>query len=225
MSVLRRRKSGRPGDLGKIGRGEVIESPARRDTPLERSMGELRGLRRRPSLVSEQEAEPEAGDIDEEKEKKVVEAPPRSPRLRKKRLSAVGAAAAASTAAPPSTGGAPVASKDIGARGDIGGGYDAERGNEAGGLGAADVPSLYRLSRSFTSENLGTRTLSAGNHALPLNHHHHQQQPQQHRRVMSMSLPMSRGAPSIEEGSVAGGSSLKKKRFGTLRRMFGLSSD
>ncbi|KXX80862.1 hypothetical protein MMYC01_202092 [Madurella mycetomatis] len=189
MSVLRRRTSKGDGGDGKIGRGEVSESAARRDTRLERSVGELKGIRRRES-IAEGEGE---GEGDTEAEGRDLPSPspvPRSPKLQKR------ASVSGSSRMMPDT---------IGSGGV--GGHDDEEGRDDGfvlGNGGGGG----KLRRPVGSGSLGTRTLTGGNE-LP-------QLPQQQERAMSMR------APSMEAASVAGGSSMRRKRFGALRRMFRL---
>ncbi|GAB1311818.1 hypothetical protein MFIFM68171_02028 [Madurella fahalii] len=184
MSVLRRRTSKSDGGGGgKIGRGEVSESAARRDTRLERSVGELKGIRR---VGANAEGERE-GDTEAEGES--LSSPvPRSPKLQKR----------ASVSGPSRT------TPDANPAESVGRYDDAERRDD--GFAVGNGGGGGKLKRSAGSGSLGTRTLSGGN-GLPL---------QQQESALSM------GASNVEGASVAGGSSMRRKRFGALRRMFRL---
>ncbi|KAK3898006.1 hypothetical protein C8A05DRAFT_19335 [Staphylotrichum tortipilum] len=176
LSVLRHRRK----DSKKIGRPDVSESAARRDTKLERSVGQLERIR------SHDEGEREGDEV----------APlPRSPRLQKrasKRASAPGM-----VMTPPS-----IPSAETG------------HGISAVGISEEDQDGFNpeQIKRSNTSGNLGTRTLSGTFLGL-----------QPHRRAASVGMP----APPSVDGSVAGSlagasSTTRKKRFGALRKIFGL---
>jgi hypothetical protein len=73
MSVLRRKKHG----AGAIQRAEVMDSAARRDTPLERGAHQLKGIRSRDDDDQE----------DQEEELPTPQQQPRSPRLQKRTVS------------------------------------------------------------------------------------------------------------------------------------------
>jgi serine/arginine repetitive matrix protein 2 len=178
---------------GKISRPEISESAARRDTKLERNASQLRDLR---------------GDEDEddnaEQEKAV--SPPRSPKLQKRVVSL--ARSIGNTEANAATGG------------------DLPSPLALTASPAVELPSASLNEKEFLgtpirrpssrSGNLGTRTLSglggvgagAGTGA---------QSGFLERRTLSA------GVMSLEAPSAAGTSSTRKKKFGALRRMFGLS--
>lgn len=218
VSVLRRKstKGIRGGGSGKIAKGEVSESAARRDTPLERSVGELRGLWKGRQQQQQQqavnEAATEAGETEGEGDvPSPLPSPSRSPKLQK-RVSVSARAHCSSSAAYDDAVAVAATSAGAGLAAAGGGGVALDRGyvggdDEAGGFGRQ---SLLQLGRPVPSGNLGTRTLSGGNASQLY-------QPQlQQERALSME-----GQPSME-GSVAGGSSVRRKRFKALRRMFGL---
>ncbi|KAK4042153.1 hypothetical protein C8A01DRAFT_14202 [Parachaetomium inaequale] len=222
MSVLRphRRKDG-SGSGGKVGRAEVSESAARRDTRLERSVGQLERIRSRG------EGDRDDGEGEEEAVPSPSSPSPKSPRLRKRgsqsqrgaSFSAAGVVAPAASPPPAAGGGGGGAA----ARADIDEmmikvGRDGESEllfNPAGQIRRSSTATMT------TSGNLGTRTLSGGGGGGFLHlHHHHLPQ----RRVSSMGM-MDGGGASVDGGSVAGASSTataRKKRFGALRRMFGI---
>jgi hypothetical protein len=208
MSVLRHRKKDR--SAAKIGRPEIQESAARRDTKLERSVGQLERIRSRGGK--------EEGDGEGGEEEGVPSPSPRSPRLQKRgsqRAASTSGIAASRTAdgmglsapAPPP----PSAASAVRATGAgenemfLGGGDRAQEQLDA--FGPA------QLKRSGTSGNLGTRTLSGGGflHFAP------------QRRVSSMGLEPAASVEGSVAGSMAGASSTtRKKRFGALRRILGI---
>jgi hypothetical protein len=208
MSVLRHRK--KDSAAAKIGRPEISESAARRDTRLERSVGQLERIR---SLRGGDEGREEEG-VDEAVPSPL---PNRSPRLQKrgsKRVPVSGVVVGSRTApadvgvaaAPPAS---PPAVRSAGAGNDI---FVGDRGEDMD----AFIPAPPR--RSSTSGNLGTRTLSGSGGGF---FHLHP-----HRRVASVGLEAA--PPSVEGSSVAGSmagasSTTRKKRFGALRRMLGIS--
>lgn len=184
LSVLRHRRK----DSKKIGRPDVSESAARRDTKLERSAGQLERIR------SQGEGERDGDEV----------APlPRSPRLQKrasKRASAppgMVMMTPASSIVPSTETGHGIAAMGIPEEEDGGGGF----------------VNPEQIKRSNTSGNLGTRTLSGSFLGL-----------QTHRRAASVGMA---GPPSVDGGSVAGSlagasSTTRKKRFGALRKIFGM---
>ena len=183
MSVLKRKKntgSSLSGAGDKISRGGIAESAARRDTKLERSVGQLRGIRGNNDVVEE----PDEGDEDEqEAQPQSPQSPPRSPKLQK-RIFAISR----------STG--------TGVGTEAGGDFDPEK--EGFGIGVGTIR------RPATSGNLGTRTLSGVSVSVA---------PPQPGFLQNRTA--STGVLSLDGiGSAAG--TPKKKKFGTLRRMFGL---
>ncbi|KAK4124906.1 hypothetical protein N657DRAFT_670778 [Parathielavia appendiculata] len=225
MSMLRHRK--KDSSAGKIGRPEIRESAARQDTRLERSVGQLEQIRSQGSG--------EEGDVADEAVPSPSPSPsPKSPRLQKrggnKRGSSSGVAAMSKTttaAATPESGmGMPAPTPTVGAAPPRGhdndvlvGGNNREEDDKF--KEDASNPAAAQLRRSSTSGNLGTRTLSGAFLQLHSHHLHHH-----HRRAPSISGL--EAAPASVEGSVAGSmevssSTTRKKRFGTLRRMFGIS--
>jgi hypothetical protein len=209
MSVLRHRKRGDGGGGGaaaakKIGRGEVSESAARRDTRLERSVGQLERIR------SLREGEGEGGGEEEGGEGKT----PKSPRLRKR-----GSHRGNGVSPVVETGGGGGGALEgrnadlVTAGGGAGGGDDGGEEEDEDRDRVFSPAQQLQLQRSTTaSGNLGTRTLGGGGGFL-------------HRRVSSMGMMGGpHGAGSVD-GSVAGASTAtttRKKRFGTLRKIFGI---
>ena len=185
MSVLRHRNKKKDvtgaAAAGKIARAEVSESAARRDTRLERSVGQLKGIRT-------------SDDVDgaDETELEVMETVPRSPRLQKRIVASKTLPEMMSVAAP-----AAVSSGSGGRR------FQEEAEKDEDVFGEPQP-----LRRNGSSGNLGTRTLSGGF---------------LQRKVWSVGADMP--APSVDgsvAGSMAASSTTRKKRFGALRRMFGL---
>jgi hypothetical protein len=215
MSVLRHRKKDR--SAAKIGRPEIQESAARRDTKLERSVGQLERIR---SRGGGREEEGDGEGVEEEAVLSPSLSPsPRSPRLQKRgsqRAASTSGIAASRTAggmglpaavAPPATGAASAARATGAGENEmfLGGGDRAQEQLDA--FGPAQVK------RSGTSGNLGTRTLSGGGflHFAP------------QRRVSSMGLEPAASVEGSVAGSMAGASSTtRKKRFGALRRILGI---
>jgi hypothetical protein len=199
MAALRHRK--KDNATAKIGRPAVTESAARRDTRLERSVGQLERIRsQRAAGNCGEEGEGEAGGY----ETPVPVAAPvaRSPRLRK-RVSKKVPPPDIGTGTHTAAGGA---DEDNAANGVL---IDAPQQEAESGF---FPPAQHR--RSSTSGNLGTRTLSGG--SIPL----HLQPP---RRMSTLGMEVTSMDGSVV-GSMAGASSTtRKKRFGSLRRMFGLN--
>lgn len=202
MTALRRKKHD---SSGKISRPAITESAARRDTKLERNLSQLRGIR---SDGSEVEAEAEAEERVAGEEKAVPT--PRSPKLQKRVVSlarSIGstdnnAVAGAELPSPLALAASPEA--------------------EVASAGLHDREFIHTPPQrpSTKSGNLGTRTLSglsgigAGSSTQP---------GFLQRRTVSAGV-MSLDAPSVAgTASVAGTTSTKKKKFGTLRRLFGLA--
>ncbi|KAK4239320.1 hypothetical protein C8A03DRAFT_32576 [Achaetomium macrosporum] len=198
MSVLRHRKKDTAS--AKVGRPAIMESAARRDTRLERSVVELERIRSQRA----------AGNGGEEGEGEGDETPvpaAKSPRLQKRGIKRVSGVATM----PPDMGTAHTHTGTGGA---------GEGNTTTNGL-SMDVaqqeaegdffpPMQHR--RSSTSGNLGTRTLGGGSIPLHL-------QPQ--RRMSSFGMEVASVDGSVT-GSMAGASSTtRKKRFGALRRIFG----
>lgn len=204
LSALRRKKNN---TTGKISRPSVSESAARRDTKLERNPSQLRSIRK--SGEGETEAEMEEEDA-EETEARQEKRPPRSPKLQK-RVAGLARSVETGNANANAAGGSelpsPLApSPPMAANGPSSSlGLDAAIEKELG-VGEAEDDFVAPLRRPGTSGNLGTRTLSGGSG------------PQlgfMQRRTVSSGV-MSLEAPSTT------GTSVRKKRFGALRRMFGL---
>jgi hypothetical protein len=207
LSVLRHRK--KDSSAGKIGRPEITESAARRDTKLERSVGQLERIRSRGG---------EEGEGEGEEEEAVIPSP-KSPRLQKRgsqRASSSSAAGIVASRTTPEVGmSVPPPTSAVRA---AGGGNDVFLGDREDELDAF-VPA--QLKRSSTSGNLGTRTLSGGFlHLAP------------QRRVSSMGLEPPAGVEGSVAGSVAGSmagsmagasSTTRRKRFGALRRILGIN--
>jgi len=217
LSVLRPR---RKKDTKLIGRPDISESAARRDTRLERSVGQLERIRSR----GEGEGDEDLGEEEEAEEKaeeRLVMVPSpssqRSSRLQKRgsygrRASAVGPSEGVVVVGgvPPA---AAAASSSVGA-----GAADLDVFMDAGGFG----PAQQHVRRS-TVGNLGTRTLSGGSGGGGGGFFHLHPQ----RRVSSMGMDAV-GAGSVDgsvmEGSLAGASSTtRRKRFGVLRKIFGFN--
>ncbi|KAK1750269.1 hypothetical protein QBC47DRAFT_123358 [Echria macrotheca] len=197
MTVLRRRK---PDSSGKISRPVVTESAARQDTKLERNTSQLRGIRKAST-----EAPPE--DDDGEEEDGLQAEPPKSPRLQKRIVSlarSIEHSKVDDTAADPDG---------------VAGTHDllpSPQGFQSPGA-AATEPNGFAKDEEFiptppqrpsgTSANLGTRTLSGGSSAQP---------------GFLGRRTLSSGVMSIDAPSTVGTTGQKKKKFGALRRMFGL---
>ena len=180
MNVLRRKK---PDSHSKISRPETMESAARRDTQLERSPSQLRGIRR-----SMDDADLEDGeDLDQVISPRTVLP---SPKLQKRVASL-----------PPQRSGfwSPHGQGAEHAAGDE---HVAELGGHAD---AQNRPNALR--RPTTSGNLGTRTLSSLSTTM---------QPAFLQRRTASS-----GVLSTDSG-VEEALGKKKKKFGTLRKMFRL---
>ena len=219
LSVLRHRK--KTSATTKISRPEVADSAARRDTRLERSAGQLERIRSRGEGEDEgDEEEEEAGEESPQPLPAQVQVPvpvptsPRGSRLQK-RLSGAGGGKRPMPLPSPA-----------GEMGGGGGGGAVVDGGEtvrSSGLGQQQDGFGARtamLRRSgTTSGNLGTRTLSGGGGGF-----FHLSPP--HRRVASMgSGGVMTDMPNVDAsvaGSVAASSTTRKKKFGSLRRMFGL---
>jgi serine/arginine repetitive matrix protein 2 len=209
MTALRRKKRD---SSSKISRPEITESAARRDTKLERNLSQLRGIRStegEPDADVDVEAEAESGALGQGTAAQGKEiAPPRSPKLQKRVVSL---------------------SRAI------------ENGNATPGPGT-DLPSPLALPAATTpipiiaseekepirsplrrpsarSGNLGTRTLSGSAVASGTTE---VQSTFLQRRTLSSGI-VSVDSPSIAEtAGTTGTETTKKKKFGTLRRMFGL---
>ncbi|KAK3330898.1 hypothetical protein B0H66DRAFT_80060 [Apodospora peruviana] len=134
MSVLRRKKN----NSSSISRSEIAESAARRDTKLERSLDQLRGIRRSSTALDEgdEDGVEEEGQ-QQQQQKEQPQSPPRSPKLQK-RISGFSRTASGTGA---------------GVEGAVVSSFDPEK-EELDGIGV--------LRRPATSGNLGTRTLSGG---------------------------------------------------------------
>lgn len=243
-SVLRRKK--RDTAAGGVTKGDMEESAARRDTRLERSVGQLRGLRGNKDEGSpeggrdgEGEGEREEGEMEigvgKGKEMQMQRPPPLSPRgsrLQKqlkgkkggadKVLETMSATTASPFAADPQddpfninlAGGPSVTAPSQNRQ-------DLETQEDIFG---AVSPLKRHPTTSMTSSNLGTRTLSGGSlHMQTLTQPRAIPHPQ--RRVSSLGID-GPATPSVDgsvAGSLAGASSTtRRKRFGALRRMFGL---
>ncbi|KAK0633244.1 hypothetical protein B0T14DRAFT_550554 [Immersiella caudata] len=194
MTALRRKKHN---SSGKISRPGITESAARRDTKLERNLSQLRGIR------SDQD-EPEIEDDIAEQGKTL--SPPRSPRLQKRVVSLARSMGNTDTNAAAGT--------------------DLPLPLALTASPAVELPSATLSEKEFLgtpirrpntrSGNLGTRTLSGlssvgvGVGAAP---------PSGFLKRRTLSA----GITSLEAPSAAGASSTKKKKFGALRRMFGLA--
>jgi hypothetical protein len=226
ISALRRKKTD---PSGKISRPSITESAARQDTKLERNLSQLRGIRK--SGEGEAEAEPDNtfDEREEEEENRRKEKQPqRSPKLQK-RIAGLARSIEAENANTQGAGGnnlpsplalsspvAPVPESSkagTGGRVDIIGYFGPER-ETVSGIAVADRDEnnefVAPLRRPGTSGNLGTRTLSgAGSQTGSF--------PQ--RRTLSSGV-MSLVAPSVATTTDTG---KKKKKFGALRRMFGLA--
>lgn len=211
MSALRRKK----GDsAGKISRPAIVESAARRDTKLERNLSQLRGIR---------DAETEAEAEEDVEETKVEKGSPRSPKLQKRIVSLARSASSTNTGQegelpsplalalmPAITATAPASmTSNVGERSaDLNGGLTGEDDKEF----------IASLRRPSTSGNLGTRTMSGG--ALPQGQYQQRTTP-----GFLQRRTLSSGMMSVDAASAAGtaaSATMKKKKFGALRRMFGL---
>ncbi|KAK3693963.1 hypothetical protein B0T22DRAFT_533112 [Podospora appendiculata] len=190
MSVLRRKKHGSVD--GKISRPGVSESAARRDTKLERSADQLRGIRT-ASVAGGSDAGTLAEDMNEEE--KFHPQAPRSPKLQKK----IATAAAAGSVHSPSV-------------------FEEKTASPAAtpGLDRTDEKEFGMPRRNQTSGNLGTRTMSANN--VPPRPGFLQS------RTMSAGLASLDGRSPVSIAGTTGTTATgKKKKFGALRRMFGLN--
>ncbi|KAM7211583.1 hypothetical protein V8F06_013027 [Rhypophila decipiens] len=188
MSALKRKKntSSVSGTNDKISR-PVSESAARRDTKLERSVDQLRGIRGNVDVVEEGEED----ETEAQPQSPPPQSPPKSPRLQKRILSFTRSPAAGA------------GTEDAVSPGEFV--PDTEGFGAVGGL-----------KRPATSGNLGTRTLSGGSISAAAAAPGFLQNRTASAGVMSLDAATS--------GSVAGtGTPQKKKKFGALRRMFGLS--
>ncbi|KAK3394269.1 hypothetical protein B0H63DRAFT_41670 [Podospora didyma] len=183
MSVLRRKKHG---STGKISRGEIKESAARRDTNLERNVDQLRDIRKSiGDDVNEPSRSPE---------------PPRSPRLQKRIVALARAASSGAEGLTPLSEDVPSPASERGAAKQM-----SPAASPGGALDNKDYARPAALKRPTTSGNLGTRTMSgisAGGQQRPGHLQH----------------SMSAGVASVDTTNTT----TKKKRFGALRRMFGL---
>ncbi|KAG7291715.1 hypothetical protein NEMBOFW57_001734 [Staphylotrichum longicolle] len=222
LSVLRHRKKASGGGSAtatannKIGRPEVTESAARRDTRLERSVGQLEKIRSR----GDEEEEDENGEGEMGEVTPVATVVVRSPRLQKRGSQRSSVVVSPSPAVAGASGGENGVLLMAGGR--VEDGAEENRETGAGLHSPPPRPQQQHRRSSTTSGNLGTRTLSGGFfHLHP------------HRRVSSMgmdvpSAPVVPGHQSVEgsvAGSLAGASSTtRKKRFGALRKMFGLDA-
>ncbi|KAK4152362.1 hypothetical protein C8A00DRAFT_16314 [Chaetomidium leptoderma] len=216
MSVLRHRK--KDSAAPKIGRPDVSESAARRDTRLERSVGQLEQIRSRGDGEDDDEAPPPAP----------AAAAPRSPRLIKRGSS--GRSIKRTVVVPemmgggsrPAQGGGATTTVTATASASPEGGGDLDSllllqgaAEEGGDVFDMDAARQQQLKRSTASGNLGTRTLSSGGGFLQ-------------RRVSALGGGGGMDVAPSMNGSVAGGSmagassTTRKKRFGTLRRIFRL---
>ncbi|KAK0729836.1 hypothetical protein B0H67DRAFT_677795 [Lasiosphaeris hirsuta] len=217
MSALRRKK----GDsAGKISRPAIAESAARRDTKLERNLSQLRSIR---DAGIEAEAEEDAEEIKAEK------GPPRSPKLQKRVVSLARSVGSTNTgqegewpsplalaSAPTITATTPVpvpAPEFVASNAG-----EKNAGFPSGLVGEDEKGFIASLRRPSTSGNLGTRTMSGG--ALTQGQYQQQTPP-----GFLQRRTLSSGVMSADAGSVAGtgtSTTTKKKKFGALRRMFGL---
>jgi hypothetical protein len=136
---------------------------------------------------------------------------PRSPRLRKRGSNRGNGVSAAVEAGGGGGGAAALEGRNVDLSTIAGSGGDAEEEEEGHDRVFSPAQQLHLQRSTTASGNLGTRTLGGGGGFL-------------HRRVSSMGM-MGRphGAASVD-GSVAGTSTAttRKKRFGTLRKIFGM---
>ncbi|KAK5662925.1 hypothetical protein OQA88_6337 [Cercophora sp. LCS_1] len=196
MSALRRK---RHDSTGKIARPDLTESAARMDTKLERNSIQLRGIRK----SGEGEAEE---SVEDEKEGHTQKEAPRSPKLQK-RVASVRRSVSAGHASDVADIPLPLAlTSPMAADSMVQGTVVGQQSMAVGGAEDKDFIHTPLRRPSATSGNLGTRTLStvAGTQPSLLG-----------RRTMSAGV-LSVDAPS------ATGTAQKKKKFGALRRMFGL---
>jgi hypothetical protein len=184
MAALRRK---RPMDSG-IQRAQATESAARRDTKLERTIGELRGLR---------QGGPQEVEDDSEEEEATAPlqvsppAPPRSPRLQKRTASLPLDMVAA--------GQWPFTPTDVSGADGRWGGVDAAAGETT--------------DRRSTSLNLGTRTLSGSVVPTRMGLASSSTMP-----TFPSDVPIPVASPSLTGDSTI----RRKKKFASLRKMFGL---
>ncbi|SPQ19566.1 02d3c91f-25c4-436a-8875-6892e862af1f [Thermothielavioides terrestris] len=238
LSVLRPRRGRQGQGGGAIARPEVSESAARRDTPLERSVGQLERIRSRgarrslgagagvgaalgagaaAATAADGDEDGEDGDNGEEGVGQGVVAvqQQRSPRLR---LQKRGSRSAAVGGVNATSGSGTAAGRVSGAVVPLTQPQPRSSGLDHSGDAGLLVQQLH-LTRSATSEkNLGTRTLSSGGGGGSGGGFLHLR-PQPPPRVSSLGG----GTADLTsvDGSVAGASSTtRKKRFGALRRMF-----
>lgn len=246
LSVLRHRKkdSNSGAAAGKIGRPEVSESAARRDTRLERSVGQLERIRSRGEGEDE-----ELGEDEEVLPSVPSPRSPRSPKLQKRgshhRASSSPTPPLATTTSPLTTTTTPTATT---------GNNTTEMtmlmrvAEEEDDHDQFDPASLTR--RPTASGNLGTRTLGLGRRSSSGDGGHVSVSGGGgggflHRRMSGVGgLPSSTSSTgggfgggggvggdvgSVDGGSVAGGSlagassTTRRKRFGALRKMLGLN--
>ncbi|EAQ89792.1 hypothetical protein CHGG_06411 [Chaetomium globosum CBS 148.51] len=237
LSVLRHRKKnssggGGGGAVGKIGRAEVSESAARRDTRLERSVGQLERIRSRRGGAGEPNEEDEEGE-EALPSPQSPQSPGRSPRLQKRGSNNSHHRASSSPTFPltTTTTTAALTTTLTAAAPDINNMLMSVA--EEDGDGHFN-PAATLTRRTTASGNLGTRTLgrrsSSGDGGGGF----------LHRRMSAVNGMPSTAAGgsgggvggdvgsvdggSVAEGSLAGASSTtRRKRFGTLRKMFGLN--
>jgi len=194
MSALRRK---RPDSTSKISRREITESAARQDTKLERNLSQLRGIRRASGEVN-----PEAQDSPEDEG--IEQEMPRSPRLQKRVVSLSRSIEKANIDVAGLNGSPAVSAALSGMPPNPSSPAPLSGGGTLGEGGFIRSPLRQP---SAASGNLGTRTLSGGSGVQP---------------GLLQRRTMSAGVMSLDASSVAG-TSQKKKKFGALRRMFGLN--
>jgi len=200
MSVLRLKKHG--GGVGKIARSDISDSAARRDTKLERTPQQLRGIR-------DNDAVPGAAADDHADESQQLAAS-KNPKLQKKFLSSISHSSTMPATEDRADGNdsAPAAAK--------------AGGTASGSQGLGDVG--RPIQPPPPSGSLGTRSLGssggAGASSMP---------PQpgfslQSRAATGASAAAAMGLESLSPtgtGTTAGTG--KKKKFGALRKMFKLN--
>ncbi|KAH6628506.1 hypothetical protein F5144DRAFT_579244 [Chaetomium tenue] len=233
LSVLRHRKKNSSGGagagaVGKIGRAEVSESAARRDTRLERSVGQLERIRSRGGGEGEENEEDDEEVLPSPQSPQSPQSPGRSPRLQKRGSNSSHHRASSSPSFPVTTTTTPPTATAP----DINNMLMSVAEEDGDGNGHSEFNPAAALTRRTTaSGNLGTRTLgrrsSSGDGGGGF----------LHRRMSAVSgMPSTGGGGgiggdvgsvdggSVAEGSLAGASSTtRRKRFGALRKMFGLN--